>query len=207
MKNKLLLTATSVILSVICLTGCSSGSDILNAAKKYGMKEAESAEEAINVWAANENGAICYSSKDSNQIKALTWSLVGTDYENVNEFKMCVEVDTTSDEAGAGHFFNYVYQMTTGDKESAEYIYKTESSKYAFRGESTTDKKGGWDYTVCIEESETSDGIVYDVVHGVYVKGNDVIYMYGINRADNNKTSIAYICKSLGLVSPYSLKK
>ena len=55
---------------------------------------------------------------------------------------MCVEVDTTSDEAGAGHFFNYVYQMTTEDKESAEYIYKTESSKYAFRGESTTDKKG-----------------------------------------------------------------
>jgi hypothetical protein len=68
MKRNMLLFATPVILSVVCLTGCSSGGDILSAAKKYGMKEAESAEEAINVWAANENGAICYSTKDSNQI-------------------------------------------------------------------------------------------------------------------------------------------
>jgi len=171
------------------------------------MTEAENAENAIGVWGGNENGAVYYTSKDSKQIKALTESLVGERFEGVNEFKMCVEADVTRDEPDAANYLNCVYQMTAEDKDAAEQIYESIAPMYSNHDDSSTGKSKGWTYTICAEETGSSEGISYYIVHGIYIKGNEVIYVYGITASDNDKTSIAYICKDLGLVSPYSLMK
>ena len=205
MRRKILSFAMAVVMAVVCLTGCSgnfSKSSFISAAKKNGMEEIKETTKLSHILADDgEHIAYYYDDKD---IKVFDFA--GSPFSDhisasyVNEFVMAVEgIGKTDDH---GRCTTRVYYVTVKDSKTAEDIYNS-----AKRGlvKPEEGKKNGVTYTISYQGSK-KEGSTVELAIGIYLKDNHLVWIRSDYDSSLKNKSVEGFCKSLGLVSPYTLK-
>ena len=213
MKRKFLSVAMTVVMAVVCLTGCSgnfSKNSFISAARKYGMKEIEDDMELrdIDIDRENSNSAY-YVEKDYERMQFL-FSGLEPDAE-VKELVKAVEIIGCNDNQVSCS--TNAYYLTAKDSKNAKKIYKALATQFVNPGESETyldeGEKDGITYTIgyFIFDDITDANDRIEAVYGVYLKDDKVIWIYSVYDSTLENSCFESFCKSLGLVSPYTLKE
>ena len=190
MKRKILPVAMAVVMTVVYLAGCSGNftkASFINAAKKCGMEKLDE-NMSLNEIMLNEeeSHAVYYVEKDQDRMNLLI-----TQYAPVAEVKEFVQaVETIGKSDDNKTCLTNVYYLTAVDSENAKEIYESLIITYDN------------------PENGEKDGVTYtgEIAYGVYLKGNNIIWIRSYFDSTLENNCVEDFCKSLGLVSPYTLK-
>ena len=207
MKRKILPVAMAVVMTVVCLAGCSGNftkASFINAAKKCGMEKLDE-NMSLNEIMLNEeeSHAVYYVEKDQDRMNLLI-----TQYAPVAEVKEFVQaVETIGKSDDNKTCLTNVYYLTAVDSENAKEIYESLIITY---DNPENGEKDGVTYTICYFGPEDSpnanDQFTGEIAYGVYLKGNKIIWIRSYFDSTLENNCVEDFCKSLGLVSPYTLK-
>ena len=208
MKTKLLSMAMAAIMAVTCLAGCSAGSagdPMVDAAKKYGMKELGEIKEITNLSIPTEDGSGYYVSKDEKEADYMTLAFGGKDPGAADDIKtekfvMCIDSNLLSREPGSAT--TTITQASLKDEDSAKKLYEAVASNINDRfSEVTKGEENGVTYSITYDGDESTLRF-----SGVYLKGNTVYRINCTGLGDHDGKCTESFCKELGLVSPLTLK-
>ena len=203
MKRKCLSVAMAVVMTVVCLTGCSgnfSKSSFISAAKSSGMKEITETTELGNILADPGEHIAYYYDMDVRLFESLGGQL--RDYVSVKDVKECtMAIESIGKTDNHGRCLTQVYFLTVKDSETAEEIYESAIKPLRFGVEEG--EKNVVTYTVSYQGSP-NDGSTVELACGVYLKGNQILWIRSDYDATLKNRSVENICKSLGVVSPYT---
>lgn len=204
----------ALVMTVVCLTGCSAGfktKKALKAAKSYGMTEVTasqlaerwnsgtitSQDETIKKYLKIRN-KICYKSKDSNEASDVFNSVYGFQRDS-GKFAGLEELFCCEEEYGD------VMLLVAVDEKTARMVYDYYLELLEPSNEnSSTWVKGGYAYTLLVEPSETPGTADYC---GLYVKGKTLLIIESVISPEHDEKFLDYFCKELGVVSPLTLRK
>ena len=205
MKRKLLSVAMAAVMTVACLTGCSgnfSKSSFISAAKKSGMKGIKETTELGHIMAEpGETIVFYYDIENMHLFESLGDPL--TEYVSVNDVKEC-----TMAVEGIGKTDDHVrcttriFYLTVKDSDVAEEIY--ESAVKPLRYGVEEGEKNGVIYTISYQGSH-NEGSTVELAIGVYLMDNHVVWIRSDYDTTLKNKTVENFCKSLGLVSPYTL--
>ena len=130
----------------------------------------------------------------------------------VKEFVRAIETIGKND--NKFHCSTYVYYLTLEDSKNAKKTYKQLTKNFANPGDKEAEpeegEKNGVTYTICYIGSEDLQNLKEDytgeLAYGVYLKDNKIVWIRSYFDSDLDNDYVESICKSLGLVSPYTLK-
>ena len=152
MKRKLLSFAMAVVMSAVCLAGCSGGwsrSAFISAAKKYGLKELDGDKTLREVLLDEEESASVYYVEKDNKLMQLEVRDYAPDAE-VKEFVRAIETIGKND--NKFHCSTYVYYLTLEDSKNAKKTYKQLTKNFANPGDKEAEPEEGekngdyWNY-------------------------------------------------------------
>ena len=209
MKKKALVSILAVIMTVVCLAGCSgkgTGFDrntLIDASKQYGMRKAQNSVDTTSLISISTNtGTSFYASKDKNEAQTLY-----DGYINVGGNLPHVTVNDAvivgaNEYLGDGNYTTLVYQLTLKDNSSAKDLYTAFADSYVSKDSYTSGKKNGYNYTISYFGGDMQ-------IHkrGVYLQGNSVLFIYGLTTRTEDRTGFAkYVFTALHVVDPDSMK-
>ena len=205
MKRKLLSVAMAAVMTVVCLTGCSgnfSKSSFISAAKNSGMKEIKETTELNNIFADQEKHVAFY--YDDKNIKV--YEFAGSPFQDhvsksyVDEFVMAGESIGKTDDRG--RCLTRIYYVTVKDRDTAEEIYNSVKRGLVKPEEGN---KNGVTYTISYQGPRNSQDSTVELAIGVYLKDNHLVWIRSDYDVTLKNKTVEIFCKSLGLVSPYTL--
>ena len=127
------------------------------------------------------------------------------EYVSINDIQECVMVvESIGETDDHGTSLTRVFYLTVKDSDTAEEIYESAIKPLRFGVEDG--EKNGVTYTVSYQGSQ-NDGSTVELACGVYLKGNQILWIRSDYDATLKNKTVENFCKSLGLVSPYTLKK
>ena len=205
MKKKLLLYAMVAVMTVVCLTGCSgdfSKSSFISAAKSSGMREIVETTELNQIFADQEKHIAFY--YDDKNIKV--YEFAGSPFQDhvsktyVDEFVMAGESIGKTDDRG--RCLTRIYYVTVKDRDTAEEIYNSVKRGLVKPEEGN---KNGVTYTISYQGPRNSQDSTVELAIGVYLKDNHLVWIRSDYDVTLKNKTVEIFCKSLGLVSPYTL--
>lgn len=205
MKRKCLSVAMAVVMTVVCLTGCSgnfSKSSFISAAKKSGMKGIKETTELGHIMAEpGETIAFYYDIENMHLFESLGDPL--TEYVSINDIQECtMAVEGIGKTDDHGRCTTRIFYLSVKDSDVAEEIY--ESAVKPLRYGVEEGEKDGVTYTISYQGFH-NEGSTVELAIGVYLMDNHIVWIRSdYNTTHKNKT-VENFCKSLGLVSPYTL--
>ncbi len=211
MKTKFISMVTVVAVALVCLTGCSANAfthdAFEKAARKYGMREMDSIESFVNERRETEyeKDLFYYTSKTNKEADAMYYSYLQMGFSHypeihIKEFTMCIE-NIRVEIDGQPHIGNSeIYMITATDAGAAKELYD-EFVINATGDNCDSGEKNGYEYAIGYQAASERH-----LLCGVYLKDNTVIYMWNICDIEGGSSCANSFCKSLGLVSPMTLK-
>ena len=199
MKRKISSVAMAVVMAVVCLTGCSGNfakSSFISAAKKNGMNElSEPKDLTLRRAGAGESYAIFYDVKESHLIESIS---PFSDYVSPNDVKdFVIAVESIGETDDHGSCITQAYFLTVKDSDTAEEIYESVIKPLVKPEE---DEKDGITYAISYQGGST-----VELAYGVYLKDNQIVLIRSDYDPSLKNDCVEGFCKSLGLVSPYTL--
>ena len=199
MKRNILSVAMAVVMAVVCLTGCSGNfakSSFISAAKKNGMNElSEPKDLTLRRAGAGESYAIFYDVKESHLIESIS---PFSDYVSPNDVKdFVIAVESIGETDDHGSCITQAYFLTVKDSDTAEEIYESVIKPLVKPEE---DEKDGITYAISYQGGST-----VELAYGVYLKDNQIVLIRSDYDPSLKNDCVEGFCKSLGLVSPYTL--
>ena len=206
--RKRLFRMAAAVMAVVCLTGCSgnfSKASFINAAKKNGMKEVEDTTELTKIVADPGKTKAMYYDVENFQIiqyleKPLTDNISVSD---VKEFVYATESIGKTDDHSTS--LTTVCFVTVKDSKTAKSIYKNAIKPLRYGVEDG--EKDGVTYTISYQGPEDSqnDNSTVELACGIYLKGNQIVWIRSDYYSTMKNNTVEGFCRSLGLVSPYTL--
>ena len=199
MKRNILSVAMAVVMAVVCLAGCSGNfakSSFISAAKKNGMNElSEPKDLTLRRAGAGESYAIFYDVKESHLIESIS---PFSDYVSPNDVKdFVIAVESIGETDDHGSCITQAYFLTVKDSDTAEEIYESVIKPLVKPEE---DEKDGITYAISYQGGST-----VELAYGVYLKDNQIVLIRSDYDPSLKNDCVEGFCKSLGLVSPYTL--
>ena len=206
MKRKCLSVAMAVVMTVVCLTGCSgnfSKSSFISAAKNSGMEELKDTTKLGHIMAEpGETIAFYYDIENMHLFESLGDPL--TEYVSVNDVKECaMAVEGIGKNDDHGKCTTRAFYLTVKDSDTAEELYNSVKRGLVKPEEG---EKNGVTYTISYQGSH-NEGSTVELAIGVYLMDNHIVWIRSDYDTTLKNKTVENFCKSLGLVSPYTLKK
>lgn len=204
MNRKCLSVAMAVVMTVVCLTGCSgnfSKSSFISAAKNSGMEELKDTTKLGHIMAEpGETIAFYYDIENMHLFESLGDPL--TEYVSVNDVKECaMAVEGIGKNDGHGKCTTRAFYLTVKDSDTAEELYSSVKRGLVKPEEG---KKNGVTYTISYQGSH-NEGSTVELAIGVYLMDNHIVWIRSDYDTTLKNKTVENFCKSLGLVSPYTL--
>lgn len=204
MNRKCLSVAMAVVMTVVCLTGCSgnfSKSSFISAAKKSGMKGIKETTELGHIMAEpGETIAFYYDIENMHLFESLGDPL--TEYVSVNDVKECtMAVEGIGKTDDHGRCTTRIFYLTVKDSDTAEELYNSVKRGLVKPEEG---EKNGVTYTISYQGSH-NEGSTVELAIGVYLMDNHIVWIRSDYDTTLKNKTVENFCKSLGLVSPYTL--
>lgn len=204
MKRKCLSVAMAVVMTVVCLTGCSgnfSKSSFISAAKGSGMKEIKETTELGHIMAEpGETIAFYYDIENMHLFESLGDPL--TEYVSVNDVKECtMAVEGIGKTDDHGRCTTRIFYLTVKDSDTAEELYNSVKRGLVKPEEG---EKNGVTYTISYQGSH-NEGSTVELAVGVYLMDNHIVWIRSDYDTTLKNKTVENFCRSLGLVSPYTL--
>ena len=204
MKRKCLSVVMAVVMTVVCLTGCSgnfSKSSFISAAKKSGMKGIKETTEIGHIMAEpGETIAFYYDIENMHLFESLGDPL--TEYVSVNDVKECtIAVEGRGKTEDHGRCTTRAFYLTVKDSDTAEELYNSVKRGLVKPEEG---EKNGVTYTISYQGSH-NEGSTVELAIGVYLMDNHIVWIRSDYDTTLKNKTVENFCKSLGLVSPYTL--
>lgn len=194
----------AVVMTVVCLTGCSgnfSKSSFISAAKNSGMEELKDTTKLGHIMAEpGETIAFYYDIENMHLFESLGDPL--TEYVSVNDVKECaMAVEGIGKNDGHGKCTTRAFYLTVKDSDTAEELYSSVKRGLVKPEEG---KKNGVTYTISYQGSH-NEGSTVELAIGVYLMDNHIVWIRSDYDTTLKNKTVENFCKSLGLVSPYTL--
>ena len=204
MKRKCLSVAMAVVMTVVCLTGCSgnfSKSSFISAAKNSGMEELKDTTKLGHIMAEpGETIAFYYDIENMHLFESLGDPL--TEYVSVNDVKECtMAVEGIGKTDDHGRCTTRIFYLTVKDSDTAEELYNSVKRGLVKPEEG---EKNGVTYTISYQGSH-NEGSTVELAIGVYLMDNHIVWIRSDYDTTLKNKTVENFCKSLGLVSPYTL--
>ena len=204
MKRKCLSVAMAVVMTVVCLTGCSgnfSKSSFISAAKNSGMEELKDTTKLGHIMAEpGETIAFYYDIENMHLFESLGDPL--TEYVSVNDVKECtMAVEGIGKTDDHGRCTTRIFYLTVKDSDTAEELYNSVKRGLVKPEEG---EKNGVTYTISYQGSH-NEGSTVELAIGVYLMDNHIVWIRSDYDTNLKNKTVENFCKSLGLVSPYTL--
>ena len=204
MKRKCLSVAMAVVMTVVCLTGCSgnfSKSSFISAAKNSGMEELKDTTKLGHIMAEpGETIVFYYDIENMHLFESLGDPL--TEYVSVNDVKECaMAVEGIGKNDDHGKCTTRIFYLTIKDSDTAEELYNSVKRGLVKPEEG---EKNGVTYTISYQGSH-NEGSTVELAIGVYLMDNHVVWIRSDYDTTLKNKTVENFCKSLGLVSPYTL--
>ena len=204
MKRRFLSVSMAVVMAVVCLTGCSGNfakNSFISAAKKNGMNElSEPKDLTLRRAGAGESYSFFYDVKESHIIESIS---AFSDYVSPNDVKdFVIAVESMGETGDHGSCITQAYFLTVKDSDTAEEIYESLIKPLVKPEEG---EKDGVTYAVSYQGSRNDDSGV-ELAYGVYLKDNQIVLIRSDYDSSLKNNCVEGFCKSLGLVSPYTLR-
>lgn len=204
MNRKCLSVAMAVVMTVVCLTGCSgnfSKSSFISAAKNSGMEELKDTTKLGHIMAEpGETIAFYYDIENMHLFESLGDPL--TEYVSVNDVKECaMAVEGIGKNDDHGKCTTRAFYLTVKDSDTAEELYNSVKRGLVKPEEG---KKNGVTYTISYQGSH-NEGSTVELAIGIYLMDNHVVWIRSDYDTTLKNKTVENFCKSLGLVSPYTL--
>lgn len=204
MKRKCLSVAMAVVMTVVCLTGCSgnfSKSSFISAAKNSGMEELKDTTKLGHIMAEpGETIAFYYDIENMHLFESLGDPL--TEYVSVNDVKECaMAVEGIGKNDDHGKCTTRAFYLTVKDSDTAEELYNSVKRGLVKPEEG---EKNGVTYTISYQGSH-NEGSTVELAIGVYLMDNHIVWIRSDYDTTLKNKTVDNFCKSLGLVSPYTL--
>lgn len=204
MKRKCLSVAMAVVMTVVCLTGCSgnfSKSSFISAAKNSGMEELKDTTKLGHIMAEpGETIAFYYDIENMHLFESLGDPL--TEYVSVNDVKECaMAVEGIGKNDDHGKCTTRAFYLTVKDSDTAEELYNSVKRGLVKPEEG---EKNGVTYTISYQGSH-NEGSTVELAIGVYLMDNHVVWIRSDYDTTLKNKTVENFCRSLGLVSPYTL--
>lgn len=204
MKRKCLSVAMAVVMTVVCLTGCSgnfSKSSFISAAKNSGMEELKDTTKLGHIMAEpGETIAFYYDIENMHLFESLGDPL--TEYVSVNDVKECtMAVEGIGKTDDHGRCTTRIFYLTVKDSDTAEELYNSVKRGLVKPEEG---EKNGVTYTISYQGSH-NDGSTVELAIGVYLMDNHIVWIRSDYDTTLKNKTVENFCRSLGLVSPYTL--
>lgn len=209
MKKKLLSLATAGLMTVVFLTGCSdafSADSISKTAKKFGMTEAHSYSEYMDVTrpdTADSSSAyyVFNSAAEADEWYRASYTIGIGPYPEIHLTNCVICMENRTGDNGGYNAMNEIYMYTAIDEKSADELYEAISGTISAYDLNSAGEKNGYVYTISYIGTEKRC-----IAMGVYQKGNTVIYINKTGDLVKENNCCDFFCKELGLVSPTTLK-
>jgi len=210
MKRKLLSVAMAAVMTVACLTGCSGSGDFskssfISAARKNGMEELKETTKLSHILAEPGETIAFYYDMENMQLFEYSGKPLA-EYVSINDIQECVmAVESIGETDDHGTCLTRVFYLTVKDSDTAEEIYESAIKPLRFGAEEG--KKDGVTYTISYQGPKDSqnDGSTVELACGVYLMDNHIVWIRSDYYATVKNKAVENFCKSLGLVSPYTL--
>ena len=204
MKRKCLSVAMAVVMTVVCLTGCSGNftkSSFISAAKNSGMEELKDTTKLGHIMAEpGETIAFYYDIENMHLFESLGDPL--TEYVSVNDVKECaMAVEGIGKTDDHGRCTTRAFYLTVKDSDTAEELYNSVKRGLVKPEEG---EKNGVTYTISYQGSH-NEGSTVELAIGVYLMDNHIVWIRSDYDTTLKNKTVENFCKSLGLVSPYTL--
>ena len=204
MNRKCLSVAMAVVMTVVCLTGCSgnfSKSSFISAAKNSGMEELKDTTKLGHIMAEpGETIAFYYDIENMHLFESLGDPL--TEYVSVNDVKECtMAVEGIGKNDDHGKCTTRAFYLTVKDSDVAEELYNSVKRGLVKPEEG---EKNGVTYTISYQGSH-NEGSTVELAIGVYLMDNHIVWIRSDYDTTLKNKTVENFCKSLGLVSPYTL--
>lgn len=204
MKRKCLSVAMAVVMTVVCLTGCSgnfSKSSFISAAKNSGMEELKDTTKLGHIMAEpGETIAFYYDIENMHLFESLGDPL--TEYVSVNDVKECtMAVEGIGKTDDHGRCTTRIFYLTVKDSDTAEELYNSVKRGLVKPEEG---EKNGVTYTISYQGSH-NEGSTVELAIGVYLMDNHIVWIRSDYDTTLKNKTVENFCRSLGLVSPYTL--
>lgn len=204
MKRKCLSVAMAVVMTVVCLTSCSgnfSKSSFISAAKNSGMEELKDTTKLGHIMAEpGETIAFYYDIENMHLFESLGDPL--TEYVSVNDVKECtMAVEGIGKTDDHGRCTTRIFYLTVKDSDTAEELYNSVKRGLVKPEEG---EKNGVTYTISYQGSH-NDGSTVELAIGVYLMDNHIVWIRSDYDTTLKNKTVENFCRSLGLVSPYTL--
>ena len=204
MKRKCLSVAMAVVMTVVCLTGCSgnfSKSSFISAAKNSGLEELKDTTKLGHIMAEpGETIAFYYDIENMHLFESLGDPL--TEYVSVNDVKECtMAVEGIGKTDDHGRCTTRIFYLTVKDSDTAEELYNSVKRGLVKPEEG---EKNGVTYTISYQGSH-NDGSTVELAIGVYLMDNHIVWIRSDYDTTLKNKTVENFCRSLGLVSPYTL--
>lgn len=204
MKRKCLSVAMAVVMTVVCLTGCSgnfSKSSFISAAKNSRMEELKDTTKLGHIMAEpGETIAFYYDIENMHLFESLGDPL--TEYVSVNDVKECtMAVEGIGKTDDHGRCTTRIFYLTVKDSDVAEELYNSVKRGLVKPEEG---EKNGVTYTISYQGSH-NEGSTVELAIGVYLMDNHIVWIRSDYDTTLKNKTVENFCKSLGLVSPYTL--
>ena len=204
MNRKCLSVAMAVVMTVVCLTGCSgnfSKSSFISAAKNSGMEELKDTTKLGHIMAEpGETIAFYYDIENMHLFESLGDPL--TEYVSVNDVKECtMAVEGIGKTDDHGRCTTRIFYLTVKDSDTAEELYNSVKRGLVKPEEG---EKNGVTYTISYQGSH-NEGSTVELAIGVYLMDNHIVWIRSDYDTTLKNKTVENFCRSLGLVSPYTL--
>ena len=204
MNRKCLSVAMAVVMTVVCLTGCSgnfSKSSFISAAKNSGMEELKDTTKLGHIMAEpGETIAFYYDIENMHLFESLGDPL--TEYVSVNDVKECaMAVEGIGKNDDHGKCTTRAFYLTVKDSDTAEELYNSVKRGLVKPEEG---EKNGVTYTISYQGSH-NEGSTVELAIGVYLMDNHIVWIRSDYDTTLKNKTVENFCRSLGLVSPYTL--
>ena len=204
MKRKCLSVAMAFVMTVVCLTGCSgnfSKSSFISAAKNSGMEELKDTTKLGHIMAEpGETIAFYYDIENMHLFESLGDPL--TEYVSVNDVKECtMAVEGIGKNDDHGKCTTRAFYLTVKDSDTAEELYNSVKRGLVKPEEG---EKNGVTYTISYQGSH-NEGSTVELAIGVYLMDNHIVWIRSDYDTTLKNITVENFCRSLGLVSPYTL--
>ncbi|MBP5775140.1 MAG: hypothetical protein J6W36_05535 [Clostridiales bacterium] len=205
MRKKALVSILVAVMTIVCLAGCSGNgggfekSTLVDASRQYGMREAGNSLDTTSlINYTGSIGASFYVSKNKEDAQNLFDRYINNG-GNLPGVTVTEAVIVAANEyLGDGNYQTLVYQLTLKDSSSAKELYSAFADSYVSKDSYTSGKKNGYHYTISY-----FGGDVQIHKRGAYLKGNSVLFIYGLTTRTEDRTGFAkYIFNAVHVVDP-----
>ena len=179
MRKKHLSVAMAVVMTVVCLTGCSGSftkGSFISAAKKNGMREIKETTELNHTMAdPGETISFYYEIENMHIFESLGDPL--TEYVYIKNVKECVmAVESIGKTDGHGRCTTRIFYLTVKDNDIAEEIYNSAKRPFVKPEEG---EKNGVKYTISYQGPKTSQNkdSTVELACGVYLMDNQIVWI------------------------------